>query len=402
MLPRSALTLALLALAATALSAAVVTNPANPAGGVDTLTLQPMWRHGGLDDEQAFFGVINGAAVGPQGEVYLADSQLMTVHVVSPDGELLESLGRQGEGPGEVTRLGGVLPMPDGTVGLVQLMPGQVVKVEAGGGPAGTLIPLWPEEGGRIMLQELREAGGHLVASGRRMTRGEQGPMIVQWIAGLAPDGALTRFYYRHETGRNFASGVIRESDTDWPGEGRWTVTPDGEVIVAPERTEYRLDVVGIHGVERSFGREFVTRRRTAQEKATIEGRFSRFRRGRHGGRPGGITVEVMPDAADIEALFPRPGGEIWVHHSRSHLDQPAGVMLTYDVFDAEGNFTRQLAVECEGVAPRDLLVPLSDGSFVLIIGHADALAAMRGVENNDAEADNDIVLEVVGLKPAP
>lgn len=381
---------------------AVVQNPETPADGVQILRLEPVWRHGGLDDDEAFFGVISHAALGHGGHIYLADSQLMTIHVVSPDGELLPPLGRQGEGPGEVTRLGGVTVMPDGTVGLVQLMPGQVVKVDTGGLPAGTLIPAWDEAGGRLMLQEMQVAGASLVASGRRMTRGDQGPIIVQWIAGIAADGTLAPFYYRHETGRDFTSGVLREADTDWPGAGRWAVTHDGRVLVAPERTEYRLDVLGIDGVELSFGREYTTRPRTDQEKATVEARFNRFRRGRGGNRPQELTVEVMPDAADIEQIVPRPDGEVWIRTSRSHLDQPRGAMLTYDVFDSGGNFKRQLAVECEGVAPRDLLIPLADGSFVLIKGHADALAAMRGMESDDATADDDIALEVVGLRPAP
>lgn len=370
----------------------------------ETLTLQPTWRHGGLDDDEAFFGVINGVAAGPDGHVYLSDAQLMTVHVVAPDGTLLPSLGRQGEGPGEVTRLGGVLPLADGTIGLVQLMPGQVVKVSPDGLPAGTLLPRWPEAGGRVMLQELRAAGDQLVAAGRRMTRGDQGPIVDQWIASLDQSGELSHFHYRHQITRNFSAGTFSEADMDWPGAGRWTATADGKVIMAPERNAYRLQVLGPAGVEREFGRPFESRRRTAQEVAAVESRFQRPGGGGGrggGGRPADLTVEVLPYEADILALHARPDGQLWVQTSRSHLDQPAGVMLSYDVFDAEGNFTGQLAVACEGVAPRDALFPLHDGTFVLVRGHADALAAMRGAETADTSAD-DLALEVVGLRPAP
>jgi hypothetical protein len=370
----------------------------------EALTLQPTWRHGGLDDDEAFFGVINGVAAGPDGHVYLSDAQLMTVHVVAPDGALLSSLGRQGEGPGEVTRLGGVLPLADGTIGLVQLMPGQVVKVSPEGLPAGTVLPRWPEAGGRVMLQELRSAGGQLVAAGRRMTRGEQGPIVDQWIASLDATGELSHFFFRDQVARSFASGTIKEADLDWPGAGRWATTADGKVILAPERNAYRLQVLGPAGVEREFGRPFESRRRTAQEVALVESRFQRMSGGGGrggGGRPANLAVEVLPHEADILAIHTRPDGQVWVQTSRSHLDQPAGVMLAYDVFDAGGNFTGQIAVACEGVAPRDALFPLQDGSFVLVIGHADALAAMRGAETADTSAA-DLALEVVGLRPAP
>ncbi len=375
---------------------------ASLAAATDTLTLEPTWRHGGLDDDQAFFGVINAAASGPDGRVYLADTQLMTVHVVAPDGALLEPLGRQGEGPGEVTRLGGVLPLADGTVGLVQLMPGQVVKVSGDGLPAGTVVPRWTEAGGRLMLQELRSAGGRLVAAGRRMTRGDQGPIVDQWIADLGDDGELAHFFYRDRIARNLAGGTFSEADMDWPGAGRWATTGDGKVILAPERYEYRLQIIGPDGVEREFGRPFESRRRSDAELAAVESRFQRFGGGGRGGRrPPNVTVEVLPLEPDILALYPRPNGDLWVRTSRSGLDQPAGVMLTYDVFDAGGNFTGQLAVACEGVATRDALFPLDDGTFVLVIGHAEALAAMRGAESADQSAD-DVALEVVGLRPAP
>jgi len=190
----------------------------------------------------------------------------------------------------------------------------------------------------------------------------------------------------------------------DWPGAGRWTATVDGKVIMAPERNAYRLQVLGPAGVEREFGRPFESRRRTAQEVAAVESRFQRPGGGGGrggGGRPADLAVEVLPFEADILALHARPDGQLWVQTSRSHLDQPAGVMLSYDVFDSEGNFTGQLAVACEGVALRDALFPLQDGTFVLVKGHADALAAMRGAETADTAAD-DLALEVVGLRPVP
>ncbi len=394
--------LLLLMLAATLAPAgdrSVVENPAQPRSPAVRVDLEPQWRHGGLDDDEAFFGVIDAVAGAPDGRVYLADAQLMTVHVVSADGELLESLGRQGEGPGEVTRLGGVVPLQDGAVGLVQLMPGQVVKIDAQGLPAGAVVPRWTEAGGRLMLQDLRVAdGGRLVAAGRRMTRGDKGPQIDQWIARLAPDGELSHFFYHEHFSRDMSSGVIREADMDWPGAGRWTVRPDGRVVMVPERNVYRLQVLGEGGVELEFGRDFVSRKRTPAEVAGAESRFQRVRRGRRGGGPSVLSAEVLPLAPDILALYPRPGGELWVQTSRSHVVQPDGVMLTYDVFDEAGNFTRQVSVACEGVAPRDALHPLPDGRFVLIIGHADALAAMRGAEN--AEPADDIALEVVGFRP--
>jgi hypothetical protein len=53
--------------------------------------------------------------------------------------------------------------------------------------------------------------------------------------------------------------------------------------------------------------------------------------------------------------------------------------METYDVFDASGRFTHQVAVRCPGEPRRDRLFFLDDGRAVLVQGYADALEAALG-----------------------
>ena len=66
--------------------------------------------------------------------------------------------------------------------------------------------------------------------------------------------------------------------------------------------------------------------------------------------------------------------------------------MATFDVFDSEGKFDRQVQVfSPEGDAAEDGLFLLDDGRVLLIKGYVDALAAMFGgaVElDGDEEAD--------------
>jgi hypothetical protein len=377
-----------------------VDNEALPREGVETLILEPAWRLGGEEDDEVFFGVIGGVARDTGGEVLLADVQLMQIDVVAPGGDLEAVLGRQGEGPGEVTRLGGVLPLPDGTVGMVQLMPGRVVKVDRAGLPAGEIVPRWPEDGGRLMLAEIRLAGERLIAAGRRMTRRDDTFLLDLWIAELAADGTVGRVFYREQRERDLRSGVVSERDGDWAGENRWTATADGRVVVAPQRDAYLLEFHGPDGLERTVTRDFTTRQRDEDEKEAVRARFARFRRG-PGGRGAELQVEVADTAPAIRGLHAMPDGSVWVLTSRSDRDLPEGVMLRYDVIDREGNFIRQIAVACEGVASRDALFPLGDGDFVLVRNHADAVAAMRGVSPSapDADLDEAAPLEVVGLR---
>ena len=76
-----------------------VMNGAKPSEGNETVELEEVWRHGGEDDEE-FFGMISQCVVGDDGTIYLLDTRMSEVPVYSPDGERLDTLSREGDGPG--------------------------------------------------------------------------------------------------------------------------------------------------------------------------------------------------------------------------------------------------------------------------------------------------------------
>lgn len=74
-----------------------------PAAGPARLALEELWRIGGAADEEArglFFGAVTETVADPAGNVYVLDTQMMHVVVVSPEGAIVDTLGREGEGPG--------------------------------------------------------------------------------------------------------------------------------------------------------------------------------------------------------------------------------------------------------------------------------------------------------------
>lgn len=56
--------------------------------------------------EDYFFGAIADVAADEEGRIYVADARELHVKVLSPEGELLHTVGRQGEAPGEFGALG--------------------------------------------------------------------------------------------------------------------------------------------------------------------------------------------------------------------------------------------------------------------------------------------------------
>ena len=151
----------------------VVHNGPEPAAGLTSLHLEELWRIGGDEEEDLFFGVVTQALTDDEGNVYLLDTQLSEVLVLFSDGEYICTLSRERDGPGEIRRATGMQWMPDGSLGLVRGMPSQVVRIDRQGNPAASLIPGAddPTEGGRIALRDLFCRDGWIVASGARMNR---------------------------------------------------------------------------------------------------------------------------------------------------------------------------------------------------------------------------------------
>ena len=73
-----------------------------------TVQLEEIWRVGGEDDEEILFGVVAFGVLDEEGNMYLLDSQLSQVLVINPEGELIDTLGREGEGPGEMRQPTGI------------------------------------------------------------------------------------------------------------------------------------------------------------------------------------------------------------------------------------------------------------------------------------------------------
>ena len=149
---------------------AAVTLPADPPA-VRKVELLEQWRIGGEDDEDILLGVIFDAKIGPTGDVYLIDRQLSQVLVISPDGELVTTLGRQGEGPGELNNPHGLVLLADDKVGVIQGFPGKVTVLNPDDTPGGEIhIGGNPEDGGFNFVRVLVRCGDHLVGQRGRAT----------------------------------------------------------------------------------------------------------------------------------------------------------------------------------------------------------------------------------------
>jgi len=74
---------------------------------------------GGFDaPDWATFGEVTDVAFDDDGNLYLFDAQVAQVTVVSPEGEFLRTVGRRGDGPGEIGQALAMAVFPDGRIAV--------------------------------------------------------------------------------------------------------------------------------------------------------------------------------------------------------------------------------------------------------------------------------------------
>lgn len=62
--------------------------------------------YGDIEEKDIYLGLIRDIAIDNSGRVFIADRDNVVIHVYSPDGEYVNSIGRQGRGPGEFLNIG--------------------------------------------------------------------------------------------------------------------------------------------------------------------------------------------------------------------------------------------------------------------------------------------------------
>lgn len=82
----------------------VINNPKEPLYGQIKLDLQEDLSIGSEDDKNYFFYVVRDIAVDSEGNIYVLDARNYRIQKFNSNGKYLQTIGRQGQGPGEFQR----------------------------------------------------------------------------------------------------------------------------------------------------------------------------------------------------------------------------------------------------------------------------------------------------------
>jgi hypothetical protein len=381
----------ILMLAAVAVSAAPVELPVDPPASRE-VALEEIWRIG-ADDEDVLMGVIFDGKVDADGNTYLIDRQLSQVIVLDRDGEFVTTLGREGEGPGELRNPHGLFLMDQGRVGVIQGFPGRVTILNADDTPGGTIeIGGSAEEGGFNFVRALVKCGDHLVgAHGRAAFDMEKGKSVsTNTLSVMDMEGAQQVEICSHEQENDFQRRVFDEA-AQFSELDTWSAWPGGLIYTAPVRDEYLIRVRDLDGsVVREMRRDFELRARDEEDKQELTDGMVIVMNGRR--------MEIESKALDtdpaIEAFEVAADGRLFVRtcwDARKLLAD--GVASRYDVISPEGEFIEQVSYIVPEFDNRDDRLVFMDGEHFLLIRNFDQAqdamgAGFGGDEDEDAEED--------------
>lgn len=379
---------------------ATVTLPTEPPA-TRTVELEEAWRIGGDDEEEVLLGVVFDAMAGPHGDLFLIDRQLSQVLRYSSEGELLTTLGRQGDGPGELNLPHGMLLLEDGQIGVIQGFPGKIIILNEDGTPGGEIhVGGSAEEGGFNFVRELARSGDHLVgARGRATFDQETGKSVTtSTLAIMDLEGKDQVVVVEHIQENDMARQVFDEA-ADFSELDEWTVGDDGLLYTFPVRDQYTINVRNLKGeLVRVMTREFQPRKRTQEDKdELVSGMIIVM---------NGVRQEVENKALDhdpaVMGLNVARDGRLYV---RNCFDQDTllkvGVAGRFDVISPDGQFVEQLTLTVPGFdGKKDRLVFLDGTTYVVIRNFDQAQQAMMAgfgdEEEEDESLDDAEPLEVV------
>jgi hypothetical protein len=363
-----------------------VMNPPEPAEAPVTVELTERWRLGGdSEDEDEFFGVIQEIATDADGNVYLLDGQLHQVMIYSSNGEFIRSIGREGEGPGEFRRPSDMVLLPGGNIGVMQQMPGKIVMLTPEGDPADNFPFPGSDEGGTQMFFGCAASNDQVIVGVNEFAQDDSGFRIIFQLVGANAKGERVATYFESEREQNMANFVFDEKDMGGPAI-LWDIGVDGRVYANKVFDGYRVDVWRPDGTpDRVIMKEYEPRVRSKEEMARAKERFKIVINGRE------AENKVSETDRDIQRIYPRSDGTLWVLSSRGSLDVPDGTLGIFDVFDGQGRFLRRVTLEGDGSIERDGYFFVGDRLYVVTSLVSARRAMYGGGEGEEEEEEEEV-----------
>ncbi len=375
-----------------------ILNPAEPMEKRITSSPAEQWRLGGeTDDEDEFFGLISRIITDKKGNVYLLDTQLSEVKIFSPTGEFLRSIGRQGEGPGEFQTPVGMFFTHDGNLGVMQVAPGKIVLLTPEGEPAGEHPVPVSEDGGFLIFRGGLFKGDNLVLSVSKNSFSEGHFAQKQYLCSIDKTGKELARYHEETVSIDFANAVL--DDSKWNNfNNRWMVGKDGKVYSNTVYSNYSISVWNPEGkLEKVIEKEYSHHKRSQKELDLVNSIMSLYSR-----QVANAKVKINPFNSDINQIYARDDGSLWVLSSSGSRDKPDAALGVFDVFDENGRYVKQVTLMGQGNPVTDGYYFVGDRLYVVTSLLQASLALQAGGQAFDIGEEEPGPMEVICYKLDP
>ena len=365
----------------------------NPAEAIDppmTIPLEESFRLGGWDGgDDEFFGVIADIMEDEDGNLYVLDAQLNEIKIYDAEGNYLDSIGREGEGPGEFRGANSLFWMPNGDIGVIQVFPGRIVTLTKDGQP-GTDYKLEELEGAgfRILFGAERAGDNLAIIYGTNKFDQANGEWSQRRTLAYfdATGKEIAQLHYA-DMATNMNAPVITEAGFD-NFSNRWLTDASGRAFAADDLNAYEILVWDPAGKkDRVIEREYEALPRTAEEKEEILEIYKGFTRQIPAPNKRYEVNDNHP-VVNWRGLHARPDGSLWVATSRGSNDAPDDQLGTYDIFDPKGRFVRQALLEGQCDSQNDAVLFVGDRIFVITEFLNSAMAAQGGGTDTEEEGE--------------
>lgn len=329
----------------------LVNNPMQPVEGDQTIAAVEIWRLGHEDDEQEMiFGLIGDGLVDEAENTYLLDTILSTIYKVGPDGTVLENLGQEGDGPGELRNTMNMVFMPGGNLGVHEMMPGGIAILGRDGEPRPSFSFGEANSGAMHHITRMDSDKSGLVL-GKSSTEfgSDQTVTTAHSLARYAADGTVLFTLFQKNEKQSGGRITLGGDGNDFTRY--WSLGPNGQVVVFQENQEYKLEVFDSSGNPGMIiRREYKPVRRSDKEIEQDEREQEEMKQ-----RFGGMDFPpVAQMARHITDAFARPNGDLWVQNSQGDHDCPENSIGYFDVFNPDGHYVKRIRIEADYDPLRD------------------------------------------------
>ena len=291
--------------------------PVRVPGRPDRILLADELTIGRDEDKNCQFSELRSVQADSEGHIYAIDGRECTIKVFDPEGRFLRTIGRKGQGPGELTFPSRIILTPQD----------EVVVLDAG----NRRLSFFKRDG--TLLRELSTAKWSFL----RFRVGARGEIYADHAAAAEQGGAvlnMTKFSPDLSASTIIATeprAMEPNRINAFPPGFVHGVTRDGGLVWALD-SRYEITIVGPDGKARLkiFKDPEPNPIREEDRKAIIEEDYK--------GLPAGLALDIPSHYPPIRTLVVADTDHIFV---RTYVKDGQGGFI-HDVFDPEGRFVAQ------------------------------------------------------------